>query len=164
MNYNEIDTGISQIAIDMDKTCPECGEKGVTGNGVCLSCMVKIVKNERMKTTEGMKAQLRVLEIQENTRNKMRAAMGHNSDKADPEETGGISGERLMSFVKRIESLNADKEAICDDLKEVFAESKAVGFENKIIRQVVKLRKLDVEKRRENEELLSLYMSAIGME
>ena len=84
------------------------------------------------------------------------ATIGHNS--------GGVSGERLRSFIQRIEKLNEDKEAIAEDLKEVFAESKGEGFNNKIIRQVIKLRKQEIEKRRENDELLSLYMSAIGME
>lgn len=84
------------------------------------------------------------------------ATIGHNS--------GGISGERLRSFVQRIERLESDKAAVADDLKEVYAEAKGTGLDTKIIRQVIKLRKTELEKRRENEELLSLYMSAIGME
>lgn len=84
--------------------------------------------------------------------------IGHNSD------TGGVSGERLRSFIQRIEKLEEDKAAVADDLKEVFAECKAVGFANKVVRQIVKLRKMDVEKRRENEELLELYKSALNME
>ncbi len=82
--------------------------------------------------------------------------MGHNS--------GGVSGERLRSFIQRIEKLEEDKAAVADDLKEVYAEAKGVGFDTKTIRQVVRLRKLDAEKRRETEELLELYKSAIGME
>ena len=80
------------------------------------------------------------------------------------EQTGGISGARLRSFIQRIEKLEEDKAAIGEDLKEVFAEAKGTGFDTKIIRQIVRLRKIEVEKRRENDELLDLYMSAIGME
>ena len=79
-------------------------------------------------------------------------------------DTGGVSGERLRAFIKRIEKLEEDKAAVSDDLKEVYAEAKGVGFEVKIIRQIVRLRKIEVEKRRENDELLELYKAAIGME
>ncbi|MGB9152886.1 MAG: DUF2312 domain-containing protein [Alphaproteobacteria bacterium] len=79
-------------------------------------------------------------------------------------DTGGVSGERLRSFIQRIEKLEEDKSAVADDLKEVYAESKGVGFDTKIIRQIVRLRKVEVEKRRENDELLELYKAAIGME
>lgn len=80
------------------------------------------------------------------------------------DDTGGISGERLRSFVQRIEKLEEDKAAVGEDLKEVYAEAKGVGFDTKIIRQIVRLRKIEVEKRRESEELLELYKAAIGME
>jgi uncharacterized protein (UPF0335 family) len=79
-------------------------------------------------------------------------------------DSGGISGDRLRSFIQRIEKLEEDKSAVADDLKEVYAESKGVGFDTKIIRQIVRLRKVEVEKRRENDELLELYKAAIGME
>ena len=76
----------------------------------------------------------------------------------------GVSGERLRSFIQRIEKLEEDKKAIGEDLKEVYAEAKGVGFDTKIIRQIVRLRKIEVEKRREADELLDLYKAAIGME
>ena len=79
-------------------------------------------------------------------------------------DTGGVSGERLRSFIQRIEKLEVDKSAVGDDLKEVYAEAKGTGFDVKIIRQIVRLRKVEVEKRRENDELLELYKAAIGME
>jgi uncharacterized protein (UPF0335 family) len=79
-------------------------------------------------------------------------------------EVGGVSGERLMSFIKRIEKLNEDRDAVTSDLTEVYAESKSVGFDVKILRQIVNLRKQEVEKRREESELLELYASAIGLE
>ncbi len=80
------------------------------------------------------------------------------------EDSSGISSERLRSFIKRIEKLEEDKAGISEDLKEVYAEAKGTGFDVKIIRQIVRLRKIELEKRREHDELLDLYMSAIGME
>lgn len=69
---------------------------------------------------------------------------------------------RLKSFIERIERLEEDKAAIMGDLKEVFAEAKGEGFDTKILRKVVRLRKLDAVKRQEEEALIDLYLSAIG--
>ena len=78
------------------------------------------------------------------------------------EDTGGISAERLRSFIKRIEKLEEDKAAVSEDIKEVYAEAKGTGFEVKIIRQIIRLRKMEKQQREEQEELLDLYLSAIG--
>lgn len=78
-------------------------------------------------------------------------------------EIEGVAADRLRHFIERIERLEEDKAAIANDIKEVFAEAKAVGFDTKIMRQVIKLRKLEAAERREQEELLDLYLSAIGM-
>jgi uncharacterized protein (UPF0335 family) len=80
------------------------------------------------------------------------------------ESASGISADRLRSIIKRIEKLEEDKAGIGEDLKEVYAEAKGTGFDTKIIRQIVRMRKIELEKRREHDELLDLYMSAIGME
>jgi len=88
-------------------------------------------------------------------------------DKKSSDETkdvGGVAGDRLKSFIERVERLEEEKSALMQDIKEVFAEAKAVGFDVKTIRKIIKLRKMDSEKRREEEELLSLYASAIGMQ
>ena len=85
----------------------------------------------------------------------MVAGIGDNS--------GVVSGERLKAFVQRIERLNNDKDAVCEDLKSVYAEAKGTGFSTPTIRQIVRLRKMELEKRRENEELLELYKSCLGM-
>ena len=77
---------------------------------------------------------------------------------------GEVSGERLRSFIQRIEKLEEDKRAVTDDIKEVYAEAKGTGFDTKVIRNIVKLRRIELEKRREMNELEQLYMSAIGME
>jgi uncharacterized protein (UPF0335 family) len=69
---------------------------------------------------------------------------------------------RLKSFIERVERLEEDKAAIMADLKEVFAEAKGEGFDTKIVRKVVRLRKQDKAKRQEEEALIDLYLSAIG--
>lgn len=87
---------------------------------------------------------------------------GHNSGSA--EESVHAAGRRLKSFIERIERLNGEQAALADDIKEIFAEIKGVGFEPKIVRKIVRLRKMDLEKRREEEALLETYMAAVGME
>ncbi len=87
------------------------------------------------------------------------------SDSAEGEagDVAGVAGKRLLSFFDRIERLEEEKSALAEDIKDVYAEAKSAGFEVKIMRRVMKLRKMEVEKRQEEDELLSLYMSAIGM-
>ncbi|WP_430436833.1 DUF2312 domain-containing protein [Oceanibaculum nanhaiense] len=77
---------------------------------------------------------------------------------------GGIAGERLRSFIERIERLEEEKAALAGDIREIFAEAKGTGFDTKIMRQVLKLRKLDREDRQEQETLLDLYLQALGMQ
>jgi uncharacterized protein (UPF0335 family) len=79
-------------------------------------------------------------------------------------DVGGIASERLQSFIDRVERLEEEKKALMDDIKDVFAEAKATGFDVKIMRQVLKLRKLDKEDRQEQEHLLELYKRALGMD
>ena len=81
-----------------------------------------------------------------------------------PDASGGISSERLRSFIKRLEKLEEDKAAVGEDIKEVYAEAKGTGFDTKIIRKIISIRKMEVEQRREQEELLELYKAALGME
>ncbi len=69
---------------------------------------------------------------------------------------------RLKTIIERIERLEEDKAVIANDLKEVFAEAKGEGFDTKILRKVVRLRKQDKAKRDEEEALIDLYLSAIG--
>lgn len=69
---------------------------------------------------------------------------------------------RLKSFIERIERLEEDKAAIAADLKEVYAEAKGEGFDTKVMRKVIRLRKQDRAKRQEEEALIDLYLSAIG--
>ncbi len=85
------------------------------------------------------------------------------AESAEARDVGGVSGERLRSFVERIERLEEEKAHIAEDIKEVYAELKGVGYDAKTVRKVVALRKLDTEKRREADELLDLYKTAVGM-
>jgi uncharacterized protein (UPF0335 family) len=78
-------------------------------------------------------------------------------------DVGGIAGERLKSFVERIERLEAEKEALAGDIKEVYAEAKGSGFDTKIMRQIIRLRKRDQDDIDEEETLLDLYKRALGM-
>lgn len=70
---------------------------------------------------------------------------------------------QLASIVERIEKLEAEKAAISEDIKGVFAEAKGNGFDPKILKQVIALRKKDASKRREEQEILAVYMDALGM-
>lgn len=76
----------------------------------------------------------------------------------------GVSGDRLKQYIERIERLEEEKAGIADDIKDVYAEAKSAGFDSKIMRMIVRLRKMASEKRREEEELLDVYKSAIGLD
>jgi uncharacterized protein (UPF0335 family) len=78
-------------------------------------------------------------------------------------DVGGIAGEQLRSFVERIERLEEEKRALGEDIKEVYAEAKGTGFDTKIMRQLIKIRKMDKDEHDEQETLLDLYMRAVGM-
>ena len=78
-------------------------------------------------------------------------------------DVGGIGAERLRSFIERIERLEEEKAALAADIREVYAEAKGDGFDTKIMRQVVRLRKMDSSDRVEQEELLDLYKRAVGL-
>ena len=78
-------------------------------------------------------------------------------------DTGGVAGERLRSFIERIERLEEEKAALAEDIREVYAEAKGNGFDVKTMRQIVRLRKLDSADRQEQEAILETYMAALGM-
>lgn len=75
----------------------------------------------------------------------------------------GIAGERLRAFVQRIERLEEEKKTISDDIREVYAEAKANGFDPKIMREVVRLRRMESADRQERDALLDTYLAALGM-
>jgi uncharacterized protein (UPF0335 family) len=75
----------------------------------------------------------------------------------------GVAGDQLRAFIERIERMEEEKKVISDDIKEIYAEAKGTGFDVKVIRQIVRLRKLDASERQEQEAILDLYMHALGM-
>lgn len=87
--------------------------------------------------------------------------IGHNSDGV--KDVGGVAGARLKAFIERIESLEEEKSDLAEDIRDIYTEAKATGFDVKTIRKIVKLRKIDTEKRAEEDQLLALYKNAIGL-
>ncbi len=92
------------------------------------------------------------------------------SDSASPStngatsaQSGGVSGGQLKSIVERIERLEEEKAAIAADIRDIYAEAKANGFDTKVLRQVMKIRKMDQNERQEQESLLDVYLHALGM-
>jgi uncharacterized protein (UPF0335 family) len=81
--------------------------------------------------------------------------IGHNS--------GEVNAAHLRAFVERIEKLDEEQRALGDDIKDVYAEAKGAGYDAKIIRKIVGLRRQDKDKRREEEEIMDLYLAALGM-
>ncbi len=77
--------------------------------------------------------------------------------------TEAVNAGHLRAFIERIERLEEEKKALADDIKDVYAEAKGNGFDVKIIRKIVSIRKQDRDKRREEEEILDLYLAALGM-
>jgi uncharacterized protein (UPF0335 family) len=83
-------------------------------------------------------------------------------DSSSIEVLNGAAQTRLKTIIERIERLEEDKAVIMGDMKEVFAEAKGEGFDVKILRKVIRMRKQDRAKRLEEEALIDLYLAAIG--
>ena len=82
---------------------------------------------------------------------------GHNS-------VGGIAGDRLKSFIERVERLNEERADLSADIREVLAEAKSSGFDTKAIRKIIALRKLDPSERQAQAYLLEVYCRALDMD
>jgi len=78
-------------------------------------------------------------------------------------DVGGIAAEQLRSLVERIERLEDEKKALSDDIRDVYAQAKGGGFDLKVLRQIIRLRKLNSAERQEQETLLDVYKRALGM-
>ena len=78
-------------------------------------------------------------------------------------DVGGIAGDRLKSFIERIERLEEERRALGADIKEVYAEAKGTGFDTKIMRQLIRIRRMDKDDLDEQETLLDVYRRALGM-
>ena len=79
------------------------------------------------------------------------------------DNVGGIAAAELRQFIERIERLEEEKKGLQDDIKDVFAEMKGRGYEPKIVKKILQLRRQDADERQEEESLLEVYMSALGM-
>lgn len=79
----------------------------------------------------------------------------------DGQADKGVSAQRLKSFIQRIERLEEEKKSLTADTREVYAEAKSGGFDPKIMRKVISLRKLDKAERQEQEALMQVYLDAI---
>lgn len=80
---------------------------------------------------------------------------------AKPKDVGGIAADRLRSVVERIERLEEEKKALAGDIKDIFQEAKSAGFDIKVLRQVIRLRKMDQAALQEQDTLLDLYRRAL---
>ncbi|KZK76537.1 hypothetical protein PsW64_00877 [Pseudovibrio sp. W64] len=78
-------------------------------------------------------------------------------------DAGGVAADQLRAFIERIERLEEEKKVIADDIKDVYAESKGNGFDVKVMRKIVSLRKRKPHEREEEEAILDLYLHALGM-
>jgi uncharacterized protein (UPF0335 family) len=83
---------------------------------------------------------------------------------ADTISSDSVAQDQLRAFIERIERLEEEKKAIADDIRDIYAEAKGNGFDTKVLRQVIKIRKQDRAERLEQEALLDLYLAALGMQ
>ncbi len=81
----------------------------------------------------------------------------------DRAATGGIAADRLRSIIERVERLEEERKALSSDIKDIYAEAKSAGFDVKVIRQIIRLRKLEPADVEEQETLLDIYRRALGM-
>jgi len=86
-----------------------------------------------------------------------------SDDEEKSNQIGGIAAEALRQIIERVERLEEEKKGLQGDIKDVYAQAKSQGFDVKIIRQIVRLRKIEDHEREEIEQLLELYKAAIGM-
>jgi uncharacterized protein (UPF0335 family) len=87
----------------------------------------------------------------------------HSADQVS-EGPAGIAVGPLRSFIERIERLEEEKKALTADIRDIYNEAKAQGFDSKVMRQVVRLRRMDRHDMMEQETLLDLYLSALGIQ
>ena len=104
-----------------------------------------------------------VYSFPQDSQDEQEAGMSALSPKNTDQSTGGITGQRLISFIERIERLEEEKAGLASDIKDIYAEAKGTGFDVKTMRKIIRLRKMDTDKRHEEEALLDLYKTAIGI-
>lgn len=79
------------------------------------------------------------------------------------ETTQTVAAGQLRAFIERIERMEEDRRAVIEDIKEIYSEAKANGFDTKAMREIIRLRRKDAAEREEEDAMLDLYMSALGM-
>lgn len=84
---------------------------------------------------------------------------GHNSGAAE----GGIAADRLRSIIERVERLDEERKALAGDIKDIFSEAKSAGFDVKVVKQIIRMRKQEPAEVEEQETLLDIYRRALGM-
>lgn len=85
-----------------------------------------------------------------------------------PDVSGGdnsaaVAGAQIRAFIERVERMEEEKKAITEDIREIYAEAKGNGFDTKVLKKIVAIRKMDHAQRMEQEALLDIYMAALGM-
>ena len=86
-----------------------------------------------------------------------------DEDKAKEAQIGDIAADRLRSLIERIERLEEERKALGSDIKDIFAEAKSAGFDVKVLRQIIRIRKQEPAEVEEQESLLDVYRRALGM-
>lgn len=89
--------------------------------------------------------------------------MNYRDDSDNNTSADSVAGDQLQAFIERIERMEEEKAAIAGDIKEIYAEAKGNGFNTKVMRRIVNIRKQDANERLEQEVILELYMNALGM-
>jgi uncharacterized protein (UPF0335 family) len=89
--------------------------------------------------------------------------MAEAAEKEQDTEVGGIAADRLRSIIERVERLEEERKALASDIKDIYAEAKSAGFDVKVIRQIISIRKQEPAEVEEQETLLDLYRRALGM-
>lgn len=89
--------------------------------------------------------------------------MALDSTETGDTQTGGIAADRLRSLIERIERLEEERKALASDIKDIYSEAKSAGFDVKVIRQLITIRKKEPAEVEEAETLLDLYRRALGM-
>ena len=91
------------------------------------------------------------------------ATAAAEAEKEQDQPATRFAKDHLKAFVERIERLEEEKKALADDIRDVYGEAKATGFDVKALRSIIKMRKEDTDERKEHEAILETYMHALGM-